>query len=96
MGDSDGEAIYISAQAASDFGETPVGSATGDLNADGGTIEILGGGDLFILNGNQSATNLRVDGTDYALTYDQTFSGYDAYTHSATFVVGEAYTVVVT
>lgn len=95
-GDFNGSAYYISSQAASDFGVSIAGSASGNLSADGGTIEILGAGELYILNGNQSATNMNVDGTDYPLTFDETDSGYDRYTYSASFTIGNTYTVVVT
>lgn len=96
MGNYLGVAAYISAQAATDFGLIVTGSASGDLSADNGTIELLGGGELYILNGNQSATNMNVDGTDYPLTFDETDSGYDRYSHSASFTIGNTYTVVVT
>lgn len=96
MGDFEGVAAYISAQAATDFGLIVTGSASGDLSADNGTIEILFDGELYILNGNQSATNINVGGTDYPLTYNQDLNGYDAYNHSATFTIGNTYTVVVT
>lgn len=97
MGDYFGDAVYISAQASADLGPPATGSATGDLSADGGTLEILADGVLYVLGGNQSATNLNVDGTDYALTFNQSGSGYDLYDFSASpFVIGNTYNVVVT
>ena len=90
---------YISSQAASDFfGVIAIGSVSGDVSADGGTVEILVDlGLLYILNGNQGATNINIDGTDYALTYDGSFAGYDLYTFSSPdFVPGTTYQITVT
>lgn len=96
MGDFSGDVVYVSPQFSADFGISVTGSATGDLSADGGTIEALSNADLYILGGHQSATNMNVDGTDYPLTFSGTSSGYDVYDHSATFSIGSTYTVVVT
>lgn len=97
MGDYFTDAYYVSAQAENDLGFSETGSATGDLSADGGTLEVLANQGLYILGGNQSATNLNVDGTDYALTFNQSGGGYDLYDFSASpFVIGNTYTVVVT
>lgn len=89
---------YISAQAAIAFGVVAIGSVTGDVSADGGTVEaLIDNGNLYILNGNQSATNVNIDGTDYALTYDSTSAGYDIYSFaSPDFVSGTTYQITVT
>lgn len=89
---------YISAQAATAFGVVAIGSVAGDVSADGGTVEVLiDNGDLRILNGSQSATNINIDGTNYALTYDSTSVGYDIYSFtSPDFVPGTTYQITVT
>ena len=89
---------YISSQAASDFGVSAIGSVSGDVSADGGTVEVLiDSGQLYILGGNQGATNINIDGTDYALTYDGSSAGYDLYTFSSPdFVPGTTYQITVT
>lgn len=89
---------YLSSQAALAFGESAIGSVTGDVSADGGTVEVLiDSGELFILGSNQGATNINIDGTDYALTYDGSFAGYDLYTFSSPdFVPGTTYQITVT
>lgn len=68
---------YISAQYATDISAPTIaiGSVSGNINADGGTVEIVGtevGSNLlfvWILNGNQSASNISIDGTNYALSF---------------------------
>lgn len=89
---------YLSSQAALAFGESAIGSVTGDVSADGGTVEVLiDSGQLFILGSNQGATNINIDGTDYALTYDGSSAGYDLYSFSSPdFVPGTTYQITVT
>lgn len=93
---------YISSQAASDFfGVIAIGSVSGDVSADGGTVEILVDvGQLYILNGNQGATNINIDGTDYSLSYNGQqgpSSQYDNYIFSSPdFVPGTTYQITVT
>lgn len=92
---------YISSQAASDFGVIAIGSVSGDVSADGGTVEILVDlGQLYIRNGNQGATNINIDGTDYSLSYNgqQWLSfRYDTYIFSSPdFVPGTTYQITVT
>lgn len=89
---------YVSAQAASDFNETAIGSVSGDKTADGGTVEvILDAGSLYILNGNEGATNLNIDGTDYTLTFQGPTGPYDYYTFNGPdFVSGNTYQITVT
>jgi hypothetical protein len=102
MGESGGDPYYISQQFTSDLGLPSAGSASGDLSADGGSIEVLGqfsgGGQLVILNGSQSASNISIDGTSYALTFDLTLGSYDTYSFTApaeTLQIGSTYTVEV-
>lgn len=94
---------YASSAFATDFGATSFGSATGDSTADGGTIEgVYWDGDTHIFaikNGSASATNINIDGTDYALTFLEPVLGYDAYTFSSgTQVIfdGNTYDITVT
>lgn len=89
---------YYSSQIATALGGTAYGSVVGDTSADGGTVEaIIDNGVFWILNGNQSATNVNIDGTDYALTYSYTDSGYDYYEYSPPdFVAGNTYQITVT
>jgi hypothetical protein len=97
-GAGDGYDGYFSSQAALAFGESAIGSVTGDVSADGGTVEGLNdSGELYILNGNQGATNINIDGTDYALTYSGSSAGYDLYSFSGPdFVPGTTYQITVT
>ena len=91
---------------ATDLGE---GVDTGGINfgstsADGGTVEGIfatgdvGGAFLYIKGGSASATNIKIDGTDYALSLEDTDAGYDVYAFNLTtaFVGSVAYSVVVT
>lgn len=89
---------YISNQAASFVGVSAIGSVSGDVSADGGTVEILlDSGDFYILGGNQGATNINIDGTDYELTYSSSSAGYDIYSFSGPdFVSGTTYQITVT
>lgn len=90
---------YLSSQAALVFGESAIGSVTGDVSADGGTVEILtDSGRLFIFGGNRGATNIDIDGTDYALMYyGGSSAGYDFYLFSGPdFVPGTTYQITVT
>lgn len=92
---------YISSQAASDSGVSAIGSVSGDVSADGGTVEVLVDlGALYILNGNQGATNINIDGTDYSLSYNGQqgpSSQYDTYIFSGPdFVPGTTYQITVT
>ena len=100
MGSFDTSSFYISSQAAIDYGVSAAGSATGDLTADGGTIEVLGDsfGDaqVNIRNGNASATTINIDGTNYSLAFFSANNGYDVYLFSFNFQIGNTYTVVVT
>ena len=103
MGESSGQPYYFSEQAASDFVSTAVGSATGDLNADGGTIEILGQGNsvivaLYILGGNgTNPLNVNIDGTDYSANYQGLSNGYRIYSFGGSvFTIGNTYRVIVT
>lgn len=93
-GDGDG---YASAQMVP-LGYSEIGSVTGDISADGGTVEaVLDSGQVWILNGNRSATNINIDGTDYAMTYNGTFSSNDLYSFtSPDFVPGNVYQITVT
>jgi hypothetical protein len=79
------------------------GSVTGNLNADGGTVERLftavGLHNLYILNGNQSATKINIDGEEYPLTYIGPDGSLDYYRFSpptVLFVSGNKYKVIVT
>ena len=89
-----------------EFGVTP-GSASGDFSADGGTVlDCFFGGPLLdnfhvlsIDGGSQSATNVKIDGTNYPLTFSETNDGIDTYTFgsaSSLFADGVDYDVVVT
>lgn len=82
------------------------GSASGDFAADGGTVtDCLFNpflGDVHILgieSGGQSAINVNIDGTDYALSFQSTESGIDIYhfgPSSSLFVDGLTYEITVT
>ena len=103
MGALDSRPYFLSAQAASDFEGTQTGSATGDLSADGGTIEGLGQADsslviLYILGGNgTNPLNVNIDGTDYTANREGLFNGYQVYGLSGSiFTIGNTYTVIIT
>ena len=100
MGNFNTSSFYVSSQAAIDYSVSETGSATGDLTADGGTIEVLGDdsgvAQVNILNGNASATKINIDGTDYNLVFNNTTNGYDIYGFPFNFQIGNTYIVVVT
>lgn len=94
---------FISAQAASDLGITATGSATGNLSADGGTIEVLGQQSsvkvqFIILGGNgTNPLTVKIDGTNYTANYQSAYNGYQFYNFNGSiFTTGNTYTVIVT
>lgn len=85
----------------------PIGSAAGDFAADGGTVKdcFYGAGPignthiLGIDGGSQLATGINIDGTDYALSFQSTYSGIDIYhfgPSSSLFVDSVTYQITVT
>lgn len=81
--------------------DTPIGQAgyySGSNAVSVGTVEGIIPGSVFVLNGDQSLTNMNIDGaTDITLTYDSAFAGYDRYAWSGSpFVIGSTYLIALT
>lgn len=92
---------YLNSDVGNFFYFGPIGSAAGNLSADGGTVGGLisdnGNEGLFVDGGSQGLSSINIDGTEYTLSLNQAVSGLDIYAFSAPdFVDGQTYQITVT
>lgn len=95
---------YINDPDGAEIAEGPIGSVTGNLSADGGTVtDVFFGNDghrFIVMGGSGSLTTINIDGTDYTFTSNSTFGGYSYYflesVATSLFTNGVTYSIEVT